>query len=175
MRMTLFLFLIFLSVPSFSFQGGGDSGGGPRPEAGREILQLQAEAQRIALSDMELRSVVVEKVPAKREREAFCKRKACNKSIVEEVKKVKVEVKYSTPEVRCVENRRGKERCFDRFSVRHKSIYFDIDFFSEEVIEQLKKRKLFSKKSKFIELAKENITIDIIENDKGQVVILEVL
>lgn len=145
---TIATFILLIVSLSTLARGGGDTGGGPTLE-----FKLNKEASKIEFGDMYLTT---------------------SDSRLNNVKKVKVVVKYKIPERVCRDSRNGKTRCINRAMTHYKRVVFDKEYFPNETIERLKSRKLFSSKDKYIELAKDNVLLDVFEKDNKQVVTVEV-
>ena len=167
MKHVIILILFVLSASAYS-RIGGDAGGGPSL-----TFKVNFDASRISFEDMSLVNVKVsQKLRAnlKRREHRYTK----DVRVVTQ-KKVKVVIKYTVPELFCRDQKIEHTHCYNSFSIKTKSIYFNIELFSNETLERLQSRKLFSRKKAFVEIAKENLSIDVEEIDRNQFVTVEVL
>ena len=167
MKELMIILFFSISVSAFA-RGGGDAGGGPTLRFKVALDATRIEIGNISLTKVDSRDILRKSLDHREQRETFNENK-------ESEKMVKVDIKYKIPEVKCIERENRRDRCYNGFTTKYKSVLFKTIFFPEYMIEKLSSKGLFSRKKPFVALAKENLTIDVVEGAEAQLVIVEVL
>lgn len=150
MKYITFFITIILNVSISAALGGGDAGGGPStdPSLFSKEFKVDSKAHSFNFRDMKYRN-----------------------------KKVKVVVGYKIEEEVCREFSKGgneNEICHFKDVLKSQEVSIGPKLFPNDLVKTLKKRKLFSRKERYRNLAQDHLLIQVHELDKKKVVELEI-
>lgn len=165
MKSIITLFILFISVSVFA-RGGGDSGGGPTLKFKVALDATRIEIGNILLTKVAIRENLYKSLDLEDRQEIRGRHES-------EVM-VKVVIKYKIPEVKCIERENRMDRCYNGFATKYKSVLFKTDLFPANTIQKLDSRGLFARKKPYVALAKENLSVEVVEGEESQLVTVEV-
>ncbi len=162
MKNMITILVLFASISAFA-RGGGDAGGGPTLR-----FKVALDATKIDIANISLTKIARREKSERRERPFVYIEDRDSENMV------KVIIKYKIPVVKCIERENRMDRCYNGFDTKYNPVLFKADLFPSEMIRKLSSRKLFSKKKPYIALAKENLSVDVLEGEESQIVTVEV-
>jgi len=133
---------------------------------------VDINAKDIKIADMKLSKVTLSKVPY----ETYCiedkRRVRCTEYEYTYKSVVNVKLSYRIKGEFC-RPKQGDEICFIRMLTKYTSVQFDTNEFSSDVISTLKARKFYSRKKKYVALAKSILNIEIENQHNAKVITVE--